>query len=146
MSHINETTLRVLTRAQKMKNNKDDAVIIQNVKKDNSGVENGYDGVETRLMTSFPNKNGFPFSNNHTPNGAAGCNGKPGVTIGNGSAGVEDDATKLARDRFRSAGMKARLARRMERIIEDRMTVKQIFKRYVNLCIICSDFPILQPL
>ncbi|XP_066918075.1 acid-sensing ion channel 2-like isoform X2 [Clytia hemisphaerica] len=40
--------------------------------------------------------------------------------------------TQRARDRFRQAGMKARLARRMEKIAEDRMTISQIFNRYVD--------------
>ena len=114
-------------------------------------------GDDTQVIHSLTKKYGLPFSfhNSHGKQGGVDApaatttdnkiNGNlasvfakrdtnaskdTAATLGNGG-GVNGDVAS-ARDRFRRAGMKARLARRMEKIAEDRMTIKQIFNRYVD--------------
>ena len=110
---------------------------------------------DKQVIGSLTKKYGLPFSFNHSHgNGAteepstktngnlASLFSKKDTTSATTTAvnvGKKSDPTTAAngeaasaRDRFRRAGMKARLARRMEKIAEDRMTIKQIFNRYVD--------------
>lgn len=95
---------------------------------------------DKKVIDSFSKKYGvMPFSLHRSP--ASNGNQPSSLTNGNASNNNNDDVTKKpinnpfspsARERFRSAGLKARLTSRMEKIVEDRMTIKQIFNRYVD--------------
>lgn len=79
-------------------------------------------------LLSFSKKHGgLPFSLNHRKE-----NGGGGESNGDTKKPINNPFSTAARARFQSAGLKARLAARMEKIVEDRMTIKQIFNRYVD--------------
>ena len=143
-------------RAQLLKNNANPNVRQNGIPTDNTA--NSETKNDSEVLGSLSKNHGIPFSFNNS-NGnrepaeppTTKTNGKwasalakknttpptktttttvaAGSEKNNNTAAAEADS---ARDRFRRAGMKARLARRMEKIAEDRMTIKQIFNRYVD--------------
>lgn len=144
-----KTTMTMFGRAQLLRNNANPNVEQNGIPNDN--ISNSETKNDREPLGSLTKSNGIPFSFNHS-NGnktaaeppATKTNGKwasalakknttpttvPAAGEKNNTAAAEASS---ARDRFRRAGMKARLARRMEKIAEDRMTIKQIFNRYVD--------------
>lgn len=83
-------------------------------------IQNGNKNNESKpILTQIKNGDAFNQESNNNNNN-------------NNNVTKNFGAPKKAADRFREAGMKARLARRMEKILDERMTVKQIFNRYVD--------------
>ena len=83
-------------------------------------IQNGNKNNKSKpLLTQMKNGDAFNQESNNNNNN-------------NNNVTKNFGAPKKAADRFREAGMKARLARRMEKILDERMTVKQIFNRYVD--------------
>ena len=96
-------------------------------------------------LKDISKKYGLPFSLNHShengqaadkpvanSNWASLFSKRTPQSTENTTDTPADANGETLRERFRRAGMKARLARRMEKIAEDRMTIKQIFNRYVQ--------------
>jgi Amiloride-sensitive sodium channel. len=92
-------------------------------------------------IKAISKKYGLPFSLNSRENGPTKpvANGNLASIFAKKTPPTETATDKPSgangetlQERFRRAGMKARLARRMEKIAEDRMTIKQIFNRYVQ--------------
>lgn len=135
MSQFNNAALRVLQRAQTMKQQNDGSVLVE---KSTEPVDEQKDPLiaeDKNKITNFSDKYGFPFALNHSEENGNGDVLNNNIKKQNGSGsqnGGKPAKEHDIRDRFRRAGMKARLARRMEKIVEDRMTVKQIFNRYVQ--------------
>ena len=142
-SMSNSIALRILQRAESMKQ-KDDGSVSLNDTTTQTNIfgckENGKRSEDEALLANISNKYGLPFSLNHSQNNGdvdpSARNGKFSALFNNDNTDKNNDNGSAkptsASERFRRAGMKARLARRMEKIVEDRMTVKQIFNRYVQ--------------
>ena len=81
------------------------------------------------ILTNFSNKFGI-FGRSSQQNGNVAPDKK--TNDDTDSPGKSDKASRSATERFRQAGIKARFVRRIEKIVDDRMTVKQIFNRYVE--------------
>lgn len=149
---INNAGIRPFKRAEAMKQNGDHGDVVEihdnkNIEKnDNKNTlppdeeNNNPDAV---ILGSFSNKFGMPFSPNNRPANRWQQSSNP--TSSNGDTTYDNNNnnnndkpppvnpfSSTARERFRNAGLKARLAYRMEKIVEDRMTIKQIFNRYVD--------------
>lgn len=112
--------------------NEDLELVDQEDEKRKSQIE----GDSTKLINTGQ-ENGGGGGNKQPPNGnlVSIFAKKPNTTTTtttNNTTNPTPNGETSARDRFRRAGMKARLARRMEKIVEDRMTIKQIFNRYVQ--------------
>ncbi|XP_065648379.1 acid-sensing ion channel 1A [Hydra vulgaris] len=128
MSQTNSYTFRAFHRAQAMKNAHDGSILIDSPEMRSSEKD-------IIILKTFARNNNLPFSikfkkqnDNENNKILSGHAPETNNNVLNGKTNV----SRSAGDRFRAAGMKARFARRMEKIVEERMTVKQIFNRYVQ--------------
>ena len=117
--------------------------------------EDNDETAETQLLQRFNTKFGFPFTpstneKSKSTNGVieSSFDTQPKTEQDNGFSTTTSTTTVspisssdltspagrpgAALAKFRQAGMKARLATRMEKIVEDRMTAGQIFSRFVK--------------
>ena len=143
------TSMTMFGRAQLLKNNSN--IEQKGIPTDNNSYSETKN--DSAVLGSLTKNHGIPFSFDNSDGNKAETepptktNGKwasalakknttPTTTTTVAAGGDKNKAgpaeADSARDRFRRAGMKARLARRMEKIAEDRMTIKQIFNRYVD--------------
>lgn len=97
---------------------------------------------ENLLLQNFGKKYGNAFKVRPKKTEQEQSNGNTEPPLDNGTSELEPmkapDLTvnpafkSAALDRFRKAGMKARLVRRVNKIVEDRLTAKQIFTRFTK--------------
>lgn len=104
------------------------------------GIRPNDESKENLLLQSFGKKYGHAFKVRPRKTEAEQSNGNPEATQDNGTTDMDKQPRvslnpafkNAALDRFRRAGMKARLVRRVNKIVEDRLTAKQIFTRFTK--------------
>ena len=141
MSQTNGYTFRAFHRAQAMKNAHDGSIVIDSPEMRLSKKPDTSE-KDIIILKKFAQNNNLPFSLklkqpnednvNYSFDNEKIPSSKTLSETNNNELKGKFPPSKSAGDRFRAAGMKARFARRMEKIVEERMTVKQIFNRYVQ--------------
>lgn len=112
------------------------------VSESNEALRPNDESKENLLLQNFGKKYGHAFKVRPKKTELEQSNGNTEIHQDNGTTEKEMNSTpqmtvnpafkNAALDRFRKAGMKARLVRRVNKIVEDRLTAKQIFTRFTK--------------
>ena len=114
----------------------------ESIDDNNEGIRPNDESKENLLLQNFGKKYGHAFKVRPKKTEPEQSNGNPDPPqdngVSEGESSIKPQVTlnpafkNAALDRFRRAGMKARLVQRVNKIVEDRLTAKQIFTRFTK--------------